>query len=56
MEKSPAAMNRLPLDCRGAVNMVLTLLCRVSDEWAEELLQLIASTGGTGDGSRFMLL
>lgn len=56
MEKSPAVMNQFRLDCREAVNMVLTLLCGVSNKWTEKLLQFFASTGGAYDVPRFMLL
>jgi hypothetical protein len=35
-------------------NALLTLLCGMSSERAEELLQLRASAGRTSDGARFM--
>jgi hypothetical protein len=35
-------------------NTLLTLLCGMSSERAEELLQLRASAGRTSDGARFM--
>ena len=40
----------------GAVIIVLALLRRVSDEWAEELLQFGTAACRTRNGSCFMLL
>ena len=37
-------------------NTLLTLLCGVSDKWAEELLQFFAAAGGACHCSSFMLL
>lgn len=42
--------------CRGAVSMVLTLLCGMGDEWAKKLLQLLAPARRTGDLARFVFL
>lgn len=43
------------MDCQVAASMVLTLLCGVSDEWAEELLQFLAAAGLTFHFASLML-
>lgn len=53
--KSHAAKSRR-MHLRGAVIIVLALLRRVSNEWAEELLQFRAAACRAFDSARLMLL